>query len=105
MTPFGLSSQTLTRITAVLAQFPEIEQVILYGSRAKGNFREGSDIDLVLCGNWTDETLVPRLAVALDALDLPYAFDLVHYERIASSALLEHINRCGKLFYAQSPVG
>jgi predicted nucleotidyltransferase len=46
----GLPETTIAKIRAVLARFPEVEKAILYGSRAKGNFKTGSDIDLTLCG-------------------------------------------------------
>lgn len=69
----GLSDSTVAKIRGVLARFPAIDKAVLYGSRAKGNYRPGSDIDLTLQG----AMLTPRLlADALDELLLPYSIDL-----------------------------
>ena len=51
---YGLKEDTIKQMEAVFAKFPTIEKIILYGSRAKGNFRDGSDIDITLIGNDLD---------------------------------------------------
>lgn len=74
---FGLPETTIANIQAVLAQYPQIEQAILYGSRAKGTYKPGSDIDLTLVGG--EEVTLDVLSLVMDALDdllLPYTFDL-----------------------------
>ena len=97
---WGLDENTLFRIRQVFAQFEQIEKVILYGSRAKGNYRNGSDIDLVLEGKNLDlgNTLYP-LMQKLDDLDLPYTFDIAIVEQIENQALIDHIRRIGTVFY------
>jgi predicted nucleotidyltransferase len=82
-----------------------VEKAVLYGSRAKGTARSGSDIDLVLFGNEVDQETVDRIAVALDDLLLPYQFDLSIFSRISHADLLDHIQRVGVLFYEKSAVG
>ncbi len=72
----GLAPETLDRIKAALAHFPEVEKAVLYGSRAKGNYRRGSDIDLTLLGTGLDHQLLARLDDALDDLMLPYKIDV-----------------------------
>ena len=47
----GLTESTTAQIRDVFSKHPEIDQVILYGSRAKGNYKPGSDIDLTLIGS------------------------------------------------------
>ncbi|MFN9945187.1 MAG: nucleotidyltransferase domain-containing protein, partial [bacterium] len=59
------------KIQQVLAGFPEVEKAVLYGSRAKGNYKPGSDIDLTLFGEELDERVMSRLYWALDDLLLP----------------------------------
>lgn len=96
---FGLTSSTLAAIKQTLAAFPEIEQVIIYGSRAMGRERPGSDIDLMIQGpHFTHQQLL-RLLTQLDDLLLPYSFDLCRQQDIANPELLEHIKRVGQLFY------
>ncbi|PZX11921.1 putative nucleotidyltransferase [Breznakibacter xylanolyticus] len=90
----GLSPQTTTAFLSVLFQHPKVKEVILFGSRAKGTFKPGSDIDLALKGelNLQDLTL---LLNHIDDLNLPYTFDLIIYNRIKEPALREHIQRVG----------
>ncbi|OEU60149.1 MAG: hypothetical protein BA870_12205 [Desulfuromonadales bacterium C00003094] len=96
---YGLSERTLAKITQVLAAFPEIEKAVLYGSRAKGNYRPGSDIDLTLFGGELNQQRCAIIAEALDDLLLPYTIDLSVYDQLRHSALQAHIDRVGQLFY------
>lgn len=102
----GLSDGTLERIRGVLARFPEVENAILYGSRAKGTHRPGSDIDLTLCGGGLNHTLLARIDNELDDLLLPYQMDLSLFSDLTLAPLLEHIRRVGVVLYEKnsSPV-
>ncbi len=96
---YGLSDSTIERINQVLATFPEIDKAVLYGSRAKGNYRPGSDIDLTLFGSALDQRRCALIAEALDDLLLPYTIDLSVYEMLQHPALKAHIDRVGQVFY------
>jgi predicted nucleotidyltransferase len=98
---FGLKEETVEKINTVFAAYPEIEQVILYGSRAKGNYRHGSDIDLVIQGERVTHTQLFQMENQLDDLLLPYKIDLSLLHAIDSLDLLDHIERVGKVFYAR----
>ena len=100
----GLSDETVAKIRAVFARFPEVEQAVLYGSRAKGNARPGSDIDLTLFGSQLDLSLLGQIDDALDDLLLPCRFDLSLYPRLSHPDLLDHIRRVGVTFYEKTPV-
>ncbi len=100
---FGLSETVIDKICSVFAQHPEVEQVLLYGSRAKGNFKRGSDIDLTLLGPSLSEQLLLRLMTELDDLLLPYTIDLSIYAAITHPDLREHIKRVGQIFYPKHP--
>jgi len=91
---YGISQNALDKIKTVLCSHTGIDNVILYGSRAKGNYREGSDIDLTLKGNLTFDNLV-KISVDLDNLNLPWKIDLSLYSQIENKELLEHIDRVG----------
>jgi predicted nucleotidyltransferase len=97
----GLPAASIEAIQQVFQRYPGIRQAILYGSRAKGNFRPGSDIDLTLKGDLTYQQLL-RIETELDDLLLPYKIDLSLYELLDNPALIEHIDRAGKLFYTAS---
>src|SRR5882724_10178995 len=100
--PHGLSKATVENINRVFARFPQVDKAMLYGSRAKGTARPGSDIDLVLFGNEVDQKTVDQIADALDDLLLPYRFDLSIFSKISQAGLTDHIKRIGILFYEKA---
>lgn len=91
----GLSAKTLAQIAGVLAHFPEVERVVLFGSRAKGTHRRGSDIDLALAGARVDWHTVGRIDSALDDLPTPYGFSLVILNDRLDAEVAAHIQRVG----------
>jgi len=96
---FGLSVNTIDRINSVFKKYPEIEQVVIYGSRAKGNYREGSDIDITLKGENLNDRILSKVKSEIDDLNTPYLFDISVFQGLVSSSLIEHINRVGLLLY------
>ncbi len=98
---FGLNEAIIKQIQSVFASFPEIDEVIIYGSRAKGNYKHGSDIDLAFSGSKLDLYILNSIGLALDELYLPYTFDLSIIEHIDNTELIEHIKRVGISFHKQ----
>ncbi len=96
---FGLKKEIIEQINGIFANYPQIDQVILYGSRAKGNFKKGSDIDLTLKGNNLDLSLIHKIDLELDDLLSPYTFDISIFKQISDADMIEHINRVGVIFY------
>lgn len=96
---FGLTDIDIAKINDVFAKLPNISKVLIFGSRAKGNFREGSDIDLALFGEALDHELILKLLAEIDDLNLPYLFDICVYDLLDSPNFKEHIDRVGQLFY------
>ncbi|HEX2869409.1 MAG TPA: nucleotidyltransferase domain-containing protein [Ignavibacteriales bacterium] len=96
---FGLDENTIEQIKAVFVSFPEIEEAVLYGSRAKGNFKNGSDIDLTLKGENISYSTLNNISLSLDDLMLPYMIDLSIYKQIDNPDLIDHITRVGVCFY------
>lgn len=97
---FGLKESTIQKICTVFARYPQVEKAVLYGSRAKGNYKNGSDIDLTLRGG-ADLTLDVQYKIMeeLDDLLLPYTIDLSIFRDISDPDVVEHIRRVGVLFY------
>lgn len=95
----GLGATTLTRIAKVLASFPQVEQAVLYGSRAMGRHKPGSDIDLTLVGPELTASLVGDIEQALDDLLLPYEIDLSAHHLLKHPELEAHIARVGLVIY------
>ena len=95
----GLKEKHINAITSVFKKYPEIEEAVLYGSRANGNYRNGSDIDLTLKGEALSLSLLFKIETELDDLLIPYKIDLSIYHKIENPDLIEHIKRFGIIFY------
>ncbi|WP_440616157.1 nucleotidyltransferase domain-containing protein [Cysteiniphilum sp. 6C5] len=99
--PYGLTDKTFAAITHAISQQPKITKAILYGSRAKGNYHTGSDIDLTLIGDDLTVKDLFQLEEAIDALFLPYLFDLSIYAQLNNPALKSHIDRNGITLFSR----
>jgi predicted nucleotidyltransferase len=104
MIQFGLKQEDIDKINHVFAMYNGIDSVIIYGSRAKGNFKVGSDIDLTIIENSISFPKFLEIENALDDLLLPYKIDLSLKRNITNIDLLSHIDRVGKLFYRRGIV-
>ena len=100
----GLSATTVAKIHGVLSQHAEVEQAILYGSRAKGNYKPGSDIDLTLAGNGLAGRIRGQIDEELNDLLLPYTIDLSLFASLTHPDLIDHIRRVGVVFYEKKPL-
>ncbi len=96
---FGLKEEIIEKIKNIFSKYSEIEKVILYGSRAKGNFKNGSDIDLTLIGKKLNLKLMNKIELEIDNLFLPYSFDISLFSQISNQDLVGHIKRVGVIFY------
>ena len=100
---YGLKDYIIKQVHSIFARYPQIEKAIVYGSRAKGNYSAGSDIDLSLTGQDLTLSLIHTIELEIDDLLLPYTFDISIFNQISNPDLIEHINRVGLVFYSQSP--
>ena len=101
----GLTPQTVEKIGSVLSRHPKVEKAVLYGSRAKGNYKNGSDIDLTLHGDELAHNDLLSIMWELDDLLLPYTIDLSIFEELDHAKLREHIERVGVVFYERGSAG
>ncbi|SEG17375.1 nucleotidyltransferase domain-containing protein [Flavobacterium urumqiense] len=104
MIQFGLKQEDIDKINHVFTTYNGIDSVIIYGSRAKGNFKVGSDIDLTIIENSISFPKFLEMENILDDLSLPYKIDLSLKREITNFDLLLHIDRVGKLFYKRGIV-
>ena len=95
MIQYGIEQDIWDNILSVLRTNPKVQQIILFGSRAKGNFQNGSDIDLALKGVDLTFNDIQDMRIALDDLNLPWEIDLLHYDTITDQAVKEHMDRIG----------
>ena len=99
MNGYGLTEAQWEMLTAVLRRYPAVTQAILYGSRAKGNFTERSDVDLVVVGQGLDRHLIAQVQLDLADSDLPYLVDVQAWDEVVSPALRAHIERVGVVVF------
>ena len=97
---FGLTEKDIELIRSAIGAHPEIEEVLVFGSRAMGNHKNGSDVDLAVRGTGVSLRTISRLGTQLnEELPLPYQFDVIDYASIDTRALTEHIDSFGKVLF------
>lgn len=98
---YGLSDTVIQELQAVFRKHSFVERVILFGSRAKGNYHAGSDIDLAVVASGMTYSQLLTISTDIDDLNLLYKVDLLDYNRNIGTPIGEHIDRVGKVFYSK----
>ena len=96
---FGLSETVIKELQDVFRRHANIEKVLIFGSRSKGNYRAGSDIDLAVIGHDIDYRLLLNLQCDIEDLELLYSIDLLDYQKKKGTPIGNHIDRVGQVFY------
>ena len=93
---FGLPERTINELLEFFKMKHEIQRVVIYGSRAKGTYKNGSDIDFAI---WSDKENALEIATELDELPTPYMFDVTDYKTLSQENLRKSIDKDGIVFY------
>ena len=100
---FGLKQTDLDAIISILEKYSDIESAVIFGSRAKGNHKNGSDVDIALKGQHLNLDIIHQISYWLNEESLmPYKFDILNYHTITNQVLMDHIDRAGIEFYSSS---
>ncbi|HEV2832283.1 MAG TPA: nucleotidyltransferase domain-containing protein [Hanamia sp.] len=100
---FGLKEGDIKSIISILQQQPEVEEALIFGSRAKGNYKTGSDVDMAIKGDGINLKIITHISYLLnEETIMPYQFDVINYHSIRNAELIEHIDRAGISFYKKS---
>ena len=99
MNEFGLETMEMDKIIMSIATIDGVDKAVIYGSRAKGNYKPFSDVDISLVGKSLSYSDLLRLHSIIDDLLLPYEIDLNIFDLIQNENLKEHILRCGRVIY------
>jgi predicted nucleotidyltransferase len=103
MNQFGISEKSYQLLLDTFSQYPEIEQVVIFGSRAKGNYKKGSDIDLAIKGkDCKVETALNISAIVNEELPIPYHIDVINYDTLKHLELKDQIDRVGVVFFSKN---
>lgn len=101
---FGLRDSDILAIKQILELYPQVQKAHIFGSRAKGNYKNGSDIDIAIQGKSISYSTILNISEVLnEETMMPYHFDVLDYNSIQNNDLIEHINRAGIVFYESSP--
>ena len=96
---FGLSDTVIKELQDVFRRHANIKKVLIFGSRSKGNYRAGSDIDLAVIGSDIEYSQLLNILCEIDDLELLYSVDLLDYQKKKGTPIGDHIDRVGQIFY------
>ena len=96
---FGLSDTVIRELQDVFRRHANIEKVLIFGSRSKGNYRAGSDIDLAVVGQGIDYSQLLAIQCEIDDLEWLYSIDLLDYQKEKGTPIGDHIDRVAQIFY------
>ena len=96
---FGLSARTLGNLQEIFEHHPKVDKVVIYGSRAMGTHKEGSDIDLTMQGDELSFRDLARISGEIADSSIPNDVDLSLFGELENPKLLDHIERVGLVFY------
>jgi predicted nucleotidyltransferase len=96
---YGLSDTVIKELQDVFRRHTNIEKVLIFGSRSKGNYRAGSDIDLAVIGKDIDYRQLLDISTEIDDLELLYSIDLLDYRSKIGTPIGDYIDRVGQVFY------
>ena len=97
----GLKERNRVKIRQVLASHPQVERAVLFGSRATGTYRPGSDVDLALAGDGLTHSDLGVIGAAMEATTVPQIVDLVLWSSTSNQVLADHIRTIGVEFYVR----
>ncbi len=99
---FGLTERDMQTLTDIFKKYPEVKDVFLFGSRAKGTFKQGSDIDLAIMNAGVSDKTIRDIKVDFEESNLPYNVDLAYFATVSHQELKEHVSRVGVPIYSAS---
>ena len=102
MLRFGLQEDVIRKIVEILEKYEEVESAKIFGSRARGDYRKASDIDIALFGDNLTHTINTKIFYEIDNLYLPYLIDLINFNTLnEDDKLRKNILKEGVDIYAK----
>lgn len=98
---FGLEQHIIDTFIEVFEANSNVDKAYVFGSRAKGNYRPDSDIDISVKGQDLSTDDIIAMSVAFETKGITHKFDLINYNSIKEPALKEHIDRVGIELYSR----
>ena len=98
---YGLNDTVIQYLQTIFRKYSCVEKVLIFGSRAKGNYHTGSDIDLAVVASDMTYSQFLSICADIDDLDLLYKVDLLDYKKNIGTPIGDHIDRVGIIFYSK----
>jgi hypothetical protein len=98
----GINQKSTDILNSIFSKYEEVNEVILYGSRAKGNYHERSDVDMVINNSNLDRHILGKIILDINNSNFPNTVDIQLFENLKNKKLIDHIHRVGVLFYKKN---
>ena len=98
---FGLREGIIDEIVNVISKYEEIDKAVVFGSRARGDYKKTSDIDLGIFSSNISSTKLNLLRDNIDTLDIIYKVDVVHFESLNKEGIIKNIKSEGVIIYSR----
>lgn len=102
MNAFGIDESSMDILTNIFSKYEQVTEVVLYGSRAKGNHHDRSDVDMVICNSNIDRHVLGEIILDINNSNFPYTIDIQLFESLKNENLIAHILRFGKTLYKRA---
>jgi len=103
---YGLKDEYIQTFLEIIAKFDNVEKVALFGSRATGNHKKASDVDIVIFGENVNAALACAIKFEIEEETIiPYFFDVIAYQVIKNEKLKEHIDKKSIILWNKTKEG
>jgi len=99
MNKFGINESSIDILYTIFSKYEQVKEVVLYGSRAKGNYHDRSDVDMVICNSQIDRHVLGQIILEINNNNFPHIIDIQLFDNLKNKKLIEHILRVGKTLY------
>ena len=97
----GISERFIKELLDYCSNHPKITRVVLFGSRARGDHSNRSDIDLAITTQNCSHTVQNLISQEIEDMTTPYKIDILFTDRLQKEKLLFNINQEGVIIYEQ----
>ena len=95
---FGLTGRDMKTLFNIFEKYPVVKKIFIYGSRATGNYKQGSDIDLAIMNACKEELFICKMKCEIEESSIPFAVDIANYNAIKHCELKDHIDGLALFF-------
>jgi len=99
---YGLKESDIAILQEIGKNHPGIKRIIIFGSRARGNYKNASDVDLAIEGDLSPADIWKISGLLNDEAPTPYFFDVVHFDNLSGRGFKERLEGEGSVVYSKT---